>query len=152
MCNWAAATQRNAGADTQLVWHVAVKSLSLSHYTHSHTHTLTHLSLSNLTHVQTGALFSDFDSFLTPGSVMCRQCQQKGALQITANGEFAKQRRNWRRPTVRCSLDVCYDNRWGSQAVLSGPRRANGHNFRLHNARYEILAAVSTVTRRRVFG
>lgn len=39
---------------------------SLSHYTHSHTHTLTHLSLSNLTHVQTGALFSDFISFLSP--------------------------------------------------------------------------------------
>jgi hypothetical protein len=40
MCKWAA-TQRNAAADTQLVWHVAVKSFSL----HSHTHTLAHLSL-----------------------------------------------------------------------------------------------------------
>jgi len=145
MCNWAAVTQRNAAADTQLVWHVAVKSLSLHSLSHSHTHTPD-------TRADWCLVLRLHFVFISSSVLLC-------AGNVSKNVHYKLQLMASLQSNGETGDDLLWGALWtsvattdGSQAVLSGLRRTNRHKFRLHNARYETLAAVSTVTRRRVFG
>lgn len=148
MCNWATATQRNAAADTQLVWHVAVKSLSL--HSHSHTHT----PLPQLPDTRADwCLVLRLHFVLTSKSVLlCAGNVSKNVYyklqlmtSLQSNGETGD-------GLLDGALWTSVATRGGNQAVLSGRRRTNLHKFCLYNVRYKTLAAVSSVMRRHVFG
>jgi hypothetical protein len=123
-CNWAGglAGRRPHKEMQQLTRNLCdMSQSSLSHYTHSHSHTspsCTEYEQPDTRAYWCSVLRLHFCFYLQQRSIMCRQCQQHRALQITANDEFAKQWRNWRRPTVRCSLDVCCDERRKSGCVV----------------------------------